>query len=339
MRFGARTVRVAFGQDETGEFVAFDYGRAAAVRLFGDDVPEALKAVQIPSSGPKLVDGKRVTPLGTFTVPAGARWVWLKFANEGEDLQGEVMDIATLKEFAPYTVSQAGWLDYNHLSRPARFPKAWIKEGASPQDFIIGKITDLRFAKGHAYAEAYLWPKGHNPHADRMWQRLCDAPESIHCSAGGAPIDRLEEVGKDGRMRKRLKLLMNHIALCDQAINPNGTEARLAPYPEFLKALVDGVPSEPDCDGETCVGCFFRGGEALKGVTAGDAAPAVREDLEGAARPKAGGKPCPRHSGPKGRWRSLNDAVACLRDCHGMKESVARDVVGAALTVRERDVA
>lgn len=332
---------VTFWADTSGEYVTLDYGPARTVRLLGDGAPEALKAVRTPP----LVNGKRVTPLGSFTVPAGARWVWLKCANEEEDLQGEVMDLATLREFARYTVTEAGWVDYNHYSRPGRFPPEWLKQGASPQDFILGKITDLRFTDRDAYAEAYLWPKGRNHHADVMWQRLCDAPESIHCSPGGPPLGRAEETAPDGRQRKRLRILMNHIALCDMAVNPHGTEARTAPFGEFLKAMADGVAPEPDCDGDGCMACFIRGGESLKAVMAGgpggiNAQGQVPQDIEGfKARGLRGRQmPCPKHCGPAGKWASLEDAEACLEQCHGLDKRVAQSLCRRALKQRETHV-
>lgn len=349
-------MRVLFGREEGGnEFAAFS--GAPHLRLHAaETVPEALKAL----GAPPLRNGRRVTRLGDFTVPEGARWIWARIANEGRDLTGEVTDVATIQRFAKYTVAQAGWVDLEHWSRPPRFPKEWLGQGVSPQDFILGKITDLRFDRsGDVYAETFLWPKGHNPHADRMWVRLCDCPESIHASVGGPPLaEREEEIGPDGRMRKRLRLLMNHFALCSQAVNPNGTEVSRSPFgpfaeslkavdaAEFYKAVAYGVPSEPDCDGDTCLTCFVRGGEVHKAVTAGGAAGintqgAVPQDIEGfrarALRNGSDRHPCKRHCGPDGCWRSDHDAVECLKGCHGLDPMVAAHLVAAGRKRKRED--
>ncbi|MCA9541601.1 MAG: hypothetical protein KC620_22035, partial [Myxococcales bacterium] len=231
-------MRVAISPDG----VDIDCGPARHLRLWhpSEAVPEALKAPA--DRVPTLVDGKR----NGITVPDGARWVWLRFASDEPDLEGEIIDIDTLRRFAVYTVREAGWLDRNHWSRPARFPASWLTHGRTPTDFQLGKITDLRFAvQGQAmvaFAEAFLWPAGVNAEADRMWQRLQMTPEAVHCSVGGPPIGApREEVLSDGRTVRRAYVLMNHIALCDQAVNPHGTEVRTVPFGEFAKAIADGI--------------------------------------------------------------------------------------------------
>lgn len=334
-------MRVSFGRDNEGqEFVAFGYAAPPALRLHdpAETVPEVMKAL----GAPALKNGQRVTRMGRFTVPQGARWFWAKIANEGRDLTGEVTDIDTLRKFAKYTVTQAGWVDLEHWSRPGRFPPHWLQQGVSPQDFILGKITDLRFSpEGDVYAEAFLWPKGRNPHADRMWQRMCDSPESIHASVAGSPLSRDKELGPDGRERSRLKLLMNSFALTSQGINPNGTEVSQTPVGEFLKAMADGVSIVPDCDGDTCVACFVRGDETHKAVTAGgpagiNAAGNVPQDIEGfRARALRGTKPCPTHCNAEGVWRSDNDAAECLKTCHGLDKRVAAELVSRARKKKE----
>jgi hypothetical protein len=124
--------------------------------------------------------------------------------------------------------------------------------------------------------------------------------------------------------------------MCDQAVNPD-TVASTVPFGEFAKALVDGVPALPDCDGDTCLACFIRG-EATKAVTSGGLAGmgAVPQDVEGAPRP-AGSRPalrvqmpCRKHCTPEGHFRSADHAVACLTDCHGLDAGVAKHIVRAA---------
>lgn len=327
-------MRVAFGRGTDGsEYVDLWADALASVRLFGTGATEALKAPE----APKLVDGKR----NGITVPEGARWVWLLFASERPDLEGEVLDVATLRRFSDYTVAKAGWLDLNHWSRPNRFPAEWLKQGVSPQDFILGKLTELRFSPDNiGYCEGFLWPEGRNPHADRMWRRLSDCPESIHASAGGLPLGpRVEEDGPGGRKLKRLRILMNHVALCDQAINP-ATLASTVPFGEFAKAMADGVSAEPDCDGDTCLACFVRGDDAAKAMTSDGLTTmgATPEDVEGAPRDQsavrgargAARMPCPHHCRPDGHFRSVSDAAACLTDCHGLDVNVAKHIVRAA---------
>lgn len=235
--------------DHTDGYVGYAAHMTGGRLFLGD---EALKRFDPPHA----LRGGRVNDI---TVPPGARWVYLRFSDERPDLANEVTDAATIRQFREYVVAQAGWFDINHFSRPQKIPPEWVKAGLSPSDFKIGKIVEIRVSEdGKAFAAGFLWPKGRNPHADRMWQMLEDCPESVHCSIGGPTVSRTEERDpKSGRKVFRVKILMNHIALCDQGVHID-TEVRLTPFGEFLKAIVDGVPAEP-CDGEGCFSCFVRG--------------------------------------------------------------------------------
>jgi len=264
---------VEFGHDASGEFVHLELG-APSIATLGLRLEEVQKAAPA-----ELEDGS----YNGISVPEGARFVWLKFASEKTDLEAEFLDLETIERFSNYTVSEAGWIDYNHFSRPNRMPAEWVAQGVSPQDFIIGKLLEFRFGTdGWAYALGYLWPEGANAHADTMWKRLGLCPESIHCSAGGSPMGRETEL-RDGVEVGRVRLLTNHIALCDQAMGL-GTEAATVPLGEFAKAIANGVPLIP-CEGEGCLPCWVRG-EEEKSITASGLAASgqVPEDLEGAAK-------------------------------------------------------
>lgn len=233
-------MRVTF--DDTGAAPQLGFDLPSSLRLYAADdagIPEALKG-----NPPTLVNGKR----NGITVPAGARWIYLH-GNDAEDLEGECLDLDEFKRFAEYTIKEAGWLDYNHMSRPQRIPKEWLEAGMTTQDFKIGKITALRFSGRNWYAEGYLWPEGENRHADIMWKQVKSCPESIHTSPGGPVIGRENCITPEGRPAKRLKMLVNHIALCDVACNPHGTGVSLEPnsgFEEATKSLSLDLPSYTD---------------------------------------------------------------------------------------------
>lgn len=234
---------------------------------------------------PDVGGGKR----NGISVPKGARWFWARISDERPDLQNEIVDSETLRKFSDYVVQQAGWVDLNHWSRPSKFPEQLAKAGRSPEEYVIGSLTELRVSPdGTSFAEGFLWPKGENEHADTAWQWLRMAPEKVHCSVGGPAISRKRERGKDGKYVTRLKMLMNHLAICNQGVHVD-TEVQTEPFGEFTKAIIDGVADEP-CDGDGCFACYVRGEhvESAKGaVSAGgeggiNAMGAVPEDLEGA---------------------------------------------------------
>lgn len=233
-------MRVTF--DDTGAAPQLGFDLPSSLRLYASDdagIPEALKG-----NPPTLINGKR----NGITVPAGARWIYLH-GNDAEDLEGECLDLTEFKRFAEYTIKEAGWLDYNHMSRPQRIPKEWLEAGMTTQDFKIGKITGLRFSGRNWYAEGYLWPQGQNRHADTMWTQIKACPESIHTSPGGPVIGRENCITPEGRPAKRLKMLVNHIALCDVACNPHGTGVSLEPnsgFEEATKSLSLDLPSYTD---------------------------------------------------------------------------------------------
>lgn len=282
--------------DASDGYVGYAADMTPGRLLLGDDaLTETLKRFEQPS-------GRRESRVNGISVPKGARWVYLRFSDERPDLANEVTDAETIRRYKEYVVAQAGWFDLNHFSRPQKLPPEWAAKGVSPSDFKIGKIVEIRVSpEGRAFAAGYLWPAGRNPHADRVWQMLEDCPESIHCSIGGPTVSRKEEVDPaTGRKVWRVKIVLNHIALCDQGVHID-TEVRLTPFGEFLKAIVDGVPSEP-CDGEGCFACFVRGepeGEHSKAVVSAggpagvNASGRVPEDLDrkatGAPRPLAVG--------------------------------------------------
>ena len=162
-------------------------------RLYTDE--EAAKAAGLqPFSG----SGKKNRRNG-ITVPKGARFFWAQISDERPDLQGEIVDADTIRKFKDYVISQAGWVDLNHWSRPTKFPERLAKAGRSPEEYVIGSLTELRVsADGTSYAEGFLWPKGVNEHADTAWTWLKMAPEKVHCSVGGPAISREKEKGPDG---------------------------------------------------------------------------------------------------------------------------------------------
>lgn len=246
-------MRVTF--DDTGESPQLGFDLPSSLRLYASDdagIPEALKG-----NPPALVNGKR----NGITVPPGARWIYLH-GNDAEDLEGECLDLDEFKRFAEYTIKEAGWLDYNHMSRPQRIPKEWLEAGMTTQDFKIGKITALRFSGRNWYAEGYLWPEGQNRHADTMWTQIKACPESIHTSPGGPVIGRENCITPEGRPAKRLKMLVNHIALCDVACNPHGTGVSLEPNSGFEEAT-KSLSLVPPTYTEIPAGLV---GEALKGL-------------------------------------------------------------------------
>jgi hypothetical protein len=243
------------GADGGAPFLGFDLPASLRLYAAGEEIPEALKGY-----APKVVNGKR----NGISVPPGARWVYL-YGNDALDLEGECLDLDVFKQFAGYTIREAGWLDYNHYSRPGRFPTEWLGQGASPQDFKLGKITDLQFRGSDWFAEGFLWPEGDNHHTDVMWKNLKACPESIHTSPGGPIMGREEFTLPNGQRAKRLKMLVNHIALCDQATNPNGTRASLepiGPYAEGAKSLASANTSFLNIPAHSLI-------EALKGMPCG----------------------------------------------------------------------
>lgn len=335
-------MQVLFGQTDTAEFVDLLPTGRPTVRTLGPGGAEALKALRAPA----MVDGK----VNGITVPAGARWVFLSF-NDKADLEGEFLDIDSIREFQRYTVTEAGWFDVNHYSRPARIPPEFLQAGRTTTDFKIGKITEFRFGDdGTVYVSGFLWPAGVNPEADKVWKQLNACPESFHCSPGGIPLGRTEETGPDGKRRVRLKIMMNHLAICDQAVNPNGTRVSTARFGEFAKALADGVPFMPECDGETCVDCFVRGPEfteAAKAISVGGAGGLgaggqnIMPQSFGTSRVPAGHSEAPgrgcKHCDPKtGKWPSLAAAKKCLVECTGKTSDEATSLLKAATERNKR---
>ncbi len=348
-RFGAGVYagwrqQIAFG-DGYADFVP-----APPVRLGWYD--EAAKAGSAGFASPELVIENGVRKRNGVTVPVGARWVWFRFSDERPDLEGEVMDIESIRKFASYVIAQAGWIDLNHWSRPGKLPPEMLAAGRSPEEYVIGALTGIRVSPdGVAYAEGFLWPKGVNAHADTAWTWLQMAPEKVHCSVGGPAISRERERLPDGRWITRLKLLMNHLAVCNQGVHVD-TEVRTAPFGEFTKALLGGVPDEP-CDGEGCVPCFIRGhrepgkGVVSAGGTGGiNSTGAVPEDLEGAPRPgktsggarKASRREVGLEDGPqdcvhlrgRGTFASDKAAIDHMTDCLGWSAQRARDTLRLA---------
>ena len=303
--------------------------------------PEVTKAYS-----PPLTDGKH----NGISVPDGARWIYLKFSTPSVDMQQESVDPETIRQFAAYTVQKAGWVDWWHWSRPKQFQQAF-PEGTphTPLDFILGKLTAIRVSPdGESYAEGFLWPKGKNRYADMAWDWLQNCPEMVHCSAGGPVLDR-ETAWSDGQKTTRLRMAINHIALCPQGVN-HDTEVRTAPFGEFVKA-VTGVTDAccGRCDGRNRGGCFrswVRGDEQGKGVLAEGPAGTnttgmVPEDLEGARRqPESrlrladGPRDCEHFA--NGLLKSPADAVAHYQHCLNWSEQAAHDLVNAAIEERKK---
>ena len=309
---------------------------------------DATKAGSMGAHAPDLVFESGIRKRNGVTVPHGARWVWLRASDERPDLQGEIVDAETIRRFRDYIISQAGWLDLNHWSRPQKFPPTLAAAGRSPEEYVIGAITDLRVSPdGTTYIEGFLWPKGVNSHADTVWEWLRLAPEKVHASVGGPAISRERERLPTGAYVTRLRLLMNHCAICNQGVHVD-TEVRTAPFGEFTKALIDGVS-----DGLLGVVAEFVRGPAVREVAKDVAAAggadginaqgAVPEDLEGAAKPetiKDTGAASPQSGladGPincghfrAGQLPSDAHAFAHMTQCLGWSATRARDTLRLA---------
>lgn len=282
-----------------GEF-AFLTSAVEGVRFDAPTLSEAAKGLR----GDAIRSGavERAAAAG-HPAPKGARWIWLRASNARPDLQGEVVDVAMLKQYADYTVREGGWLDAEHYSRPERFPKWAADQGLTPQSFVLGKITALRFQDEDVWIEGYFYPEGVSTIADDYWNQLQAVPSMFHVSIGGPVLAPRTPVMVDGRRFLKLQMVMNHAALCMQAVNPHGTRVFTGPagpfseamkagafavgdFRDLVQAVVEGVPEQPDCDGESCVACFTRG-ETLKSVVSGgpdgiNEQGIVPQDLEGA---------------------------------------------------------
>lgn len=321
---------------------------------------EAAKAGSPGAHTPDLIVENGARKRNGVTVPPGARWVWIRASDERPDLQGEIVDAEMIRTYREYIVAQAGWIDLNHWSRPGKFPEALAKAGHSPEEYVIGAMTEIRVSpNGETYIEAFLWPKGINPHADTAWTWLMMAPEKVHASIGGPVIEKPRERLPDGRWITRLKMLVNHCAICNQGVHVD-TEVRTAPFGEFTKAIIEGVGDEA-CDGDGCVACYVRGPrrEATKDVgSAGgaggiNAMGAVPEDLEGAAHPFTGrgervkgNKITGLEEGPfncghfrDGRLPSDGHAIAHMTQCLGWSATTARDTLRLARKGGHREAA
>jgi hypothetical protein len=143
-----------------------------------------------------------------------------------------------------------------------------------------------------------------------------------------------------------MKLLMNHLALCDQAVHPD-TEVQTSPFGEFLKALSGGIPLEGECNSGS-LGLWCRSQvEAFKALTAGgpagiNAQGAVPEDLERKAQPKNQPKgqakvrkPQCSHLGADEKFKTDQAAMEHLTCCLGLKEQAAKGILAAARQKRK----
>lgn len=346
-----------------GNEFAFLNAAVEGIRLDGPELGEAAKSLR----GDAIASGavERAAAAG-HPAPEGARWIWLRASNARPDLQGEVVDVDVLKRYAEYTISQGGWLDAEHYSRPERFPKWAADQGLTPQHFVLGKITALRFQGDEVWIEGFLFPKGTSSVADEYWSQLQAVSSMFHVSIGGPILPGRSSTIVDGREYLKLQMVMNHAALCMQAINPHGTRVFNTPagpfaeaakggafavgsFAELVRAVVDGVPAEPDCDGESCVACFTRG-ETLKSVVSGgpdgiNAQGIVPQDLEGARDPVSGDADEDQEDdgdeeahkalfGADGNFLSPAAAARYLRRC-GIPNDLARHYVRRAMEYRD----
>jgi len=272
--------------------------------------------------------------------PDKVRWLWARFSDPSPDLEGESVSAAPFRQYADDSVRRwGGWIDINHWSRPQRFPETMAKAGRSPEEYVIGKLTEIRVSGDDtSYAEGYLWPEGVNEHADTAagWMRY--APDMVHCSAGGPIVKgRPQIVG--GRKIVPVQIFLNHLALALQGVH-SGTAVKTTPFGEFYKALADGIPETAGV-GESCFADHVRGlPEGQKAMTAAAVAPAVPEDLEG-AKAKPGRRPgqvldvadvtdCDHWIAGTRKFHSTAAARAHLTTCCGWPETRARDYLAAA---------
>lgn len=336
-------MQFAFGPKDP--HIDFDLGApGAGIKLVGpgSDARPALKKERI--------RGEYVFTRNGIVVPYPdlVRFVWLRFSDPSPDLEGEACRAQTFRMCADASVRKwGGWIDLNHWSRSARFPKSLAAAGRSPVEFVIGKLTEIRVTPADvSYAEGYLWPASANlppealskmhEHADLAWGWLKQAPSMVKCSAGG-PLVKHSPKKVRGRMVTPIDIYLNHLAICLQGVH-SGTDVRTRPFGAFreaAKAVSDGVQvvEPPMCPGGGFE-CFVRGlDEAHKAVTAGGTQHFVPEDLEGRKGPldfDEGPSDCGHLVG--GRFPTDHEAIAHLTECLRWPTTRARRYLEAART-------
>jgi hypothetical protein len=306
---------------------------------------EAFKAAtgELPMHRPDLKrerrDGADVWTRNGIIVPHPdkVRWLWARFSDPSPDLEGESVSAAPFRQFADDSVRKwGGWIDMNHWSRPQRFPEQMAKAGRSPEEYVIGKLTEIRVSGDDtSYAEGYLWPEGVNEHADTAAGWLRYAPDMVHCSAGG-PIVKGHPQIVGGRKVVPVQIFLNHLAIALQGVH-NETAVKTTPFGEFYKALADGI-SETECAGDSSFAKHVRGmPEGTKAMTAAAVAPAVPEDLEGAKTTKPAGPrdvtdvtDCDHWIAGTRKFHSTAAAHEHLTRCCGWPATRARDYLAAA---------
>ena len=270
--------------------------------------------------------------------PDKVRWLWARFSDPAPDLEGESVSAAPFRQFADDSVRKwGGWIDLNHWSREKRFPEALAKAGRSPEEYVLGKLTEIRVSRDDtSYAEGYLWPEGVNQHSDTVAGWLRYSPDMVHCSAGG-PIVKGKAQLVRGRKIVPVQIFLNHLAMALQGVH-DSTAVKTTPFGEFYKALAEGVSIEPECEGESCFACHVRAmPEGHKSIGAAAIAPAVPEDLEGAKAPALTGQKdidqvmdCGHWIAGTRKFASTAAAFAHMTACCGWPEKKARDYLAAA---------
>jgi len=160
---------------------------------------------------------------------------------------------------------------------------------ANPE-IIIGHPTDIRFTpEGKTLVSAVLYK--HQPKAQAVWQ-LLQSGARLGASIGGAVIEREDTPGRPSTISK---IWLNHLAITPFPVNED-CQVQLTPYQEFI----------------------------AKALGTSDAAPLVREDLQGNLL--RGTPDLPQ------KWEALTELL--MQRHPGLSEDKAREV--AALLLRRR---